>query len=180
MMPDQIPEHTVRAAGAAWAERVAAAAQAAGVEMGLILDAPEARRTADLFAEVWAVGDWAPAHLRRSHPGPGIHRQLCGRGVGRRRPGRRLRRLSGPGQRAPLAALPRHRRGPARPGRACWFALKQHQRAWALSQGIREVTWTFDPLVRGNARFNLVKLGAVAVSYLARLLRRDGGRSQRR
>ena len=27
-------------------------------------------------------------------------------------------------------------------------------------------TWTFDPLVRANARFNLVKLGAVAVAYL--------------
>ena len=45
------------------------------------------------------------------------------------------------------------------------FALKQHQRAWALSQDIREVTWTFDPLVRANARFNLVKLGAVAVAF---------------
>ena len=51
-------------------------------------------------------------------------------------------------------------------GSGVGFALKQHQRAWALSHGIRQVTWTFDPLVRGNARFNLVKLGAVAVSYL--------------
>jgi predicted GNAT superfamily acetyltransferase len=45
------------------------------------------------------------------------------------------------------------------------FALKQHQRAWALERGITEIRWTFDPLVRRNAWFNLVKLGAVAMSY---------------
>lgn len=46
------------------------------------------------------------------------------------------------------------------------FALKQHQRAWCLARGIAEVCWTFDPLVRRNARFNLNKLGASAVDYL--------------
>jgi predicted GNAT superfamily acetyltransferase len=46
------------------------------------------------------------------------------------------------------------------------FALKQHQRAWALDRGIRTVEWTFDPLVRRNAHFNLAKLGATAVGYL--------------
>ncbi|MCA1713553.1 MAG: GNAT family N-acetyltransferase, partial [Actinobacteria bacterium] len=45
------------------------------------------------------------------------------------------------------------------------FALKQHQRAWALARGIQSVTWTFDPLVRRNAYFNLVKLGAGAARY---------------
>lgn len=38
-------------------------------------------------------------------------------------------------------------------------ALKLHQRAWALSQDIGTVVWTFDPLVRRNARLNLIKLG---------------------
>jgi predicted GNAT superfamily acetyltransferase len=51
-------------------------------------------------------------------------------------------------------------------GRSVGFALKLHQRAWALEQGLTEVTWTFDPLVRRNAYFNLVKLGAVARDYL--------------
>jgi predicted GNAT superfamily acetyltransferase len=46
------------------------------------------------------------------------------------------------------------------------FALKQHQRAWALARGINEVHWTFDPLVRRNASFNLRKLGAQATRYL--------------
>ncbi len=38
-------------------------------------------------------------------------------------------------------------------------ALKLHQRVWSLEQGIDTVVWTFDPLVRRNARVNLVKLG---------------------
>jgi predicted GNAT superfamily acetyltransferase len=51
-------------------------------------------------------------------------------------------------------------------GRSVGFALKLHQRAWALGQGLTEVTWTFDPLVRRNAYFNLVKLGAIPRDYL--------------
>ncbi|WP_159701682.1 hypothetical protein [Arthrobacter sp. 18067] len=45
------------------------------------------------------------------------------------------------------------------------FALKQHQRAWSLARGIETMTWTFDPLVSRNARFNLSKLGAVTSEY---------------
>lgn len=45
-------------------------------------------------------------------------------------------------------------------------AMKQHQRAWALRHDIPVVAWTFDPLVRRNARFNLVKLGATVTEYL--------------
>ncbi|WP_194897589.1 GNAT family N-acetyltransferase [Catenulispora pinisilvae] len=51
-------------------------------------------------------------------------------------------------------------------GRHAGFALKLHQRAWALSRGLRRVTWTFDPLVRANAYFNMAKLGADATAYL--------------
>jgi predicted GNAT superfamily acetyltransferase len=51
-------------------------------------------------------------------------------------------------------------------GRNVGFALKLHQRAWAMQHGIRAVTWTFDPLVRRNAYFNLVKLGARPSEYL--------------
>jgi len=45
-------------------------------------------------------------------------------------------------------------------------ALKQHQRAWAARRGIASITWTFDPLVARNARFNLVHLGARPTAYL--------------
>ncbi|MEU1202615.1 GNAT family N-acetyltransferase [Streptomyces sp. NPDC005813] len=51
-------------------------------------------------------------------------------------------------------------------GRSIGFALKLHQRAWATRRGIESVTWTFDPLIRRNAYFNLVKLGARATEYL--------------
>ena len=60
------------------------------------------------------------------------------------------------------------------------FALKQHQRAWTLEHGLTRVTWTFDPLVRRNAYFNLVKLGATAVAFHPRLLRHDAGHRERR
>ena len=44
-------------------------------------------------------------------------------------------------------------------------ALKHHQWHWAKEHGLHAITWTFDPLVRRNAYFNLVKLGAVVVEY---------------
>jgi predicted GNAT superfamily acetyltransferase len=46
------------------------------------------------------------------------------------------------------------------------FALKLDQRRWALERGIGLITWTFDPLVRRNAVFNLAKLGATVSDYL--------------
>jgi len=46
------------------------------------------------------------------------------------------------------------------------YALKLHQRAWSLRHGISEVRWTYDPLIRRNAYFNLRKLGAVVTRYL--------------
>ncbi len=44
--------------------------------------------------------------------------------------------------------------------------LKQHQRAWALARDVGAITWTFDPLVARNARFNLAVLGARVTSYV--------------
>jgi len=51
-------------------------------------------------------------------------------------------------------------------GRQVGFALKLHQRAWAMARGISLVEWTFDPLVGRNAHFNITKLGALPVEYL--------------
>jgi predicted GNAT superfamily acetyltransferase len=51
-------------------------------------------------------------------------------------------------------------------GRSVGFALKVHQRAWSLRRDVRVVAWTYDPLIRRNAYFNLVKLGARPVEYL--------------
>jgi predicted GNAT superfamily acetyltransferase len=44
--------------------------------------------------------------------------------------------------------------------------LKLHQREWAAAQGLDRIVWTFDPLVRRNAWFNLSVLGARAREYL--------------
>jgi predicted GNAT superfamily acetyltransferase len=51
-------------------------------------------------------------------------------------------------------------------GRDVGLALKLDQREWALARGISTITWTFDPLVRRNAHFNLAKLGADVTEYL--------------
>ncbi|GAB2844980.1 hypothetical protein GCM10022221_50360 [Actinocorallia aurea] len=51
------------------------------------------------------------------------------------------------------------------PGTGAGTALKRHQRDWAIESGIEQIVWTFDPLIRRNAYFNLVKLGAYAADY---------------
>lgn len=51
-------------------------------------------------------------------------------------------------------------------GRNVGFALKLHQRAWAMSRGVSEVCWTYDPLIRRNAYFNITKLAADPDEYL--------------
>ena len=50
--------------------------------------------------------------------------------------------------------------------RGVGFALKQHQRDWCMSRGVMTIEWTFDPLVRRNAYFNLAKLGADVGEYI--------------
>ena len=44
--------------------------------------------------------------------------------------------------------------------------LKLHQRAWAIEHDLTSITWTFDPLVRRNAWFNIAVLGATIDEYL--------------
>jgi predicted GNAT superfamily acetyltransferase len=55
---------------------------------------------------------------------------------------------------------------PAGLGRSVGFALKLHQRAWALRRRVAVIAWTFDPLICRNAYFNLAKLGARPAEYL--------------
>jgi predicted GNAT superfamily acetyltransferase len=49
--------------------------------------------------------------------------------------------------------------------RGVGFQLKRAQRDWCLARGIDVVTWTMDPMVARNARFNLHKLGAVGSAF---------------
>lgn len=45
------------------------------------------------------------------------------------------------------------------------YTLKRAQRDAALSRGLDEMVWTYDPLMSPNAHFNLHKLGATARRY---------------
>ncbi|MFI6597629.1 GNAT family N-acetyltransferase [Nonomuraea sp. NPDC050536] len=56
----------------------------------------------------------------------------------------------------------------ALPGYGAGYLLKLHQREWALARGLERITWTFDPLIRRNAYFNLAKLGGLPEEYLPR------------
>lgn len=44
--------------------------------------------------------------------------------------------------------------------------MKQHQLDWAAAQSIASISWTFDPLIRRNAYFNLNRLGAVVEQFI--------------
>lgn len=55
---------------------------------------------------------------------------------------------------------------PGMHGRGIGAAMKSHQRQWAAEAGLSSISWTYDPLIRRNAHFNLHRLGAVAEAYL--------------
>jgi predicted GNAT superfamily acetyltransferase len=55
---------------------------------------------------------------------------------------------------------------PAYRDRAIGFQLKVAQRDIVGKQGIRLVTWTYDPLLSRNAHLNIRRLGAVSRTYL--------------
>ncbi len=44
--------------------------------------------------------------------------------------------------------------------------LKLAQRDWALRQGATSLIWTYDPLIRRNAHFNLNRLGAAVTGFV--------------
>ena len=59
-----------------------------------------------------------------------------------------------------MIVLPEYR------GQGVGYKLKKRQREFAMRQGIRLVTWTFDPMLMANAHLNIRKLGAISTSYL--------------
>lgn len=142
------------------------AAAAAGCTIQLLHDLDELAATAEVFSQVWARGDGdqilplemirALTHAGNYAAGAWVDGRLVGAIVGFF------------GEHDGVRNLHSHIMGllPAARGRGIGYALKQHQRAWALARGLADVTWTFDPLVRANAHLNLTKLGGVAATYL--------------
>lgn len=55
---------------------------------------------------------------------------------------------------------------PAARGLGLGRAMKLHQHRWAAERGIEWIEWTFDPLVRRNAWFNVAVLGVEVHAYL--------------
>jgi len=140
------------------------AAARAGVEILPLEDMEALTAASALIAEVWQTGDESqlPAELMRAMTHAGNYAagafadgEMVGTIVGflgRDDDGIYLHSHI-------LGVSKRHR------GANVGFALKEHQRAWCLARNIQKVTWTFDPLVRRNAHFNLQKLGASATEY---------------
>jgi len=157
-----------------------AAAAAAGVVLHELRGHRELAAAQRLFEEIWrpAQGNPPPmtAELLRAlaHAGNYVAGAFAGgvRGTGEGRPGGSGPRLVGASAgfftAPPDPGLHSHITGVAPTGQhhGVGFALKVHQRAWALARGIRVVAWTFDPLVARNAWFNLAKLGARPTGYL--------------
>ena len=54
---------------------------------------------------------------------------------------------------------------PAWQSRGVGYALKMAQREAVRQQGVRLITWTYDPLESRNAHLNILKLGAVCHTY---------------
>lgn len=59
-----------------------------------------------------------------------------------------------------MVVLPEYR------GQGIGYRLKLAQRDLTVKQGIRMVTWTYDPLLALNAHLNIRKLGAISGRYL--------------
>jgi predicted GNAT superfamily acetyltransferase len=136
-----------------------------------IHDMPGHIGVANLFAEVWGAELITAAALRAmAHSGNyvvGAYRdgELVGATMaffGRDEP------LPGDPPGSHRDHLHSHIAGvlPGEVGAGVGYAMKQHQRDWALARGIPTICWTFDPLVRRNAYFNLHKLGAGVTEYL--------------
>ncbi len=147
------------------ARTAAAAAERAGLDIIELDDVDRILQASDLFNAVWSAAPEDPL----IHPN--MLRALVHAGnyaFGGYQRGRMIGAIVGfLGRMDGSLQLHSHILGvsPEAQDRRVGFALKQHQRAWALGAGLTTVTWTFDPLVRRNAFFNLAKLGAGVRAY---------------
>ncbi|MBI0294776.1 chorismate synthase [Streptomyces sp. PRKS01-29] len=150
-----------------------AAAHAAGVAVRTVHDVAGVQAVADFFAEVWRLPRTSPpypAEVLHSivHAGGAVHAAYpTGHGgqEGGRLAGAAVAVFGPPADREVYSLVA----AATASDRGVGHAVKQAQRGWALERGARAMRWTFDPLVARNARFNLVKLGAVGAEYLVDL-----------
>jgi predicted GNAT superfamily acetyltransferase len=141
-----------------------AAARSAGVSVRELADLAELERVVDLFSSIWGRTANPPVTIELLRAFSKAGNYVGGAFDGTRLVGACVGFFHAPAE----DALHSHIAGvsPTATGRSIGFALKLHQRAWALLRGVSEIAWTFDPLVSRNAHFNLVKLAARPVEYL--------------
>ena len=152
---------TDRSAATASATRAAAAA---GVSIRLLDDVDDFTRVSELFQSIWTKqGEASPVNVETLRALSKAGSYVGGAFDGTELVGACFGFFASPGRRAlhsHIAGVSGRMRG-----RSVGFALKVHQRAWALAEGLDEISWTFDPLISRNAHFNLVKLAAEPTSY---------------
>ncbi|GAA1966265.1 hypothetical protein GCM10009776_31520 [Microbacterium deminutum] len=141
-----------------------AAASAAGVTLRELTRLDEHHAAGELLAQIWGRPEnppIAPELLRAFGKSGGY---IAGAFDGELLVGVTVGFHAAPD----LRSLHSHIAGilPAVAGRSIGYAMKLHQRAWALARGIPIIEWTFDPLVARNAYFNIRKLAAMPVEYL--------------
>ena len=111
--------------------------------------------TAALLKAIEHAGGYVAGAYLTADDDAGAAREMVGAAAGF------LAAHPGPALHSHLAAVV-----PAARSLGVGYAIKTHQRAWAAERGLAAVTWTFDPLVRRNAWFNIAKLGAEVQEYL--------------
>jgi predicted GNAT superfamily acetyltransferase len=153
---EPVQEHAMRAAEAA--------ARAAGVSVRELTDIAELTSVVSLFATIWGRSANPPVTIELLRAFSKAGNYVVGAFDGDHLVGACVGFFHAPAG----GTLHSHIAGvaPAAAGRNVGFALKLHQRAWALVRDVSEIAWTFDPLVARNAYFNLVKLAARPVEYL--------------
>ncbi|MGW2330868.1 chorismate synthase [Streptomyces sp. NPDC001700] len=144
-----------------------AAAHTAGVGVRTVDDVAGIQAVADFLADVWQLPHTNPPYPSEVlhslvHAGGAVHAAY---GTGERLAGAAVAVFGPPADRSAYSFVA----AATASDRGVGFAIKQAQRVWALERGARTMRWTFDPLVGRNARFNLVKLGAVGSEYLVDL-----------
>jgi predicted GNAT superfamily acetyltransferase len=147
------------------AVRVAdATARAAGVSVRELTHLAELAAVVDLFSTIWGRSTNPPMTLELLRAFTKAGNYVAGAFEGEQLLGACVGFFHAPAE----DALHSHIAGvsTASSGRGVGFALKLHQRAWALLRGVSEIAWTFDPLVARNAYFNLGKLAARPAEYL--------------
>jgi predicted GNAT superfamily acetyltransferase len=141
-----------------------AAAQAAGVTVQALTELVELEQVVALLSEIWGRSANPPITLELLRAFTKAGNYVGGAFEADRLVGACVGFFHAPNE----DTMHSHIAGVSRStsGRSIGFALKLHQRAWALTQGVAEIAWTFDPLVARNAYFNLAKLAAMPSEYL--------------